>query len=125
MEMQLGATLHVYKGEWGLPSIDFECLRALVSSVASHKSAARRFPIIAISEYIRYSDPQCLLRFTRCPMEVQTSSNPLRSGAGKLPYLQIGNDKFAGYRQIKRVLDREVSAESRARKNKKCENNAG
>lgn len=49
-------------------------------------------------------------------MEVQTSSNPLRSGTGKLPYLQIGNDKFAGYRQIKRVLDREVSAESQARK---------
>ncbi|EDW96674.1 metaxin-1 homolog isoform X1 [Drosophila yakuba] len=78
MEMHLGATLHVYKGEYGLPSIDFECLRAL-----------------------------CLLRFTRCPMDVQTSSNPLRSGAGKLPYLQIGNQKFAGYRQIKRVLDLE------------------
>lgn len=34
--MQLGAMLYVYKGEYGLPSIDFECLRALVSSVASH-----------------------------------------------------------------------------------------
>ncbi|KAH8242803.1 hypothetical protein KR032_002258 [Drosophila birchii] len=78
MEMTLGATLHVYKGEWGLPSIDFECLRAL-----------------------------CLLRFTRCPMDVQTSANPLRSGAGKLPYLQIGNQKYPGYRQIKRVLDLE------------------
>lgn len=29
--MQLGTVLHVYDGEWGLPSIDFECLRALVS----------------------------------------------------------------------------------------------
>lgn len=33
--MQLGSKLYVYKGEWGLPSIDFECMRALVSSVAS------------------------------------------------------------------------------------------
>ncbi|EDW81000.1 uncharacterized protein Dwil_GK11255 [Drosophila willistoni] len=78
MEMQLGAMLHVYKGEWGLPSIDYECLRAL-----------------------------CLLRFTRCPMDVETNANPLRSGAGKLPYLQVGNEKFVGYRQIKRVLDLE------------------
>ncbi|XP_030373726.1 metaxin-1 homolog isoform X2 [Scaptodrosophila lebanonensis] len=38
-------------------------------------------------------------------MGVQTNTNPLRSGAGKLPYLQIGNEKFVGYRQIKRVLD--------------------
>ena len=29
--MRLGAVLYVYKGEWGLPSIDFECLRVLVS----------------------------------------------------------------------------------------------
>ncbi|EDW34588.1 GL21498 [Drosophila persimilis] len=78
MDIQLGAMLHVYKGEWGLPTIDFECLRAL-----------------------------CLLRFTRCPMDVETNANPLRSGAGKLPYLQIGNDKFVGYSQIKRVLDLE------------------
>lgn len=34
-KMQLGSKLYVYKGEWGLPSIDFECMRALVSSVAS------------------------------------------------------------------------------------------
>jgi len=61
---------------------------------------------------------QCLLRFTRCPMDVQTSSNPLRSGAGKLPYLQIGNQKFAGYRQIKRVLDLEVSEQNNAGVNK-------
>lgn len=34
-KMQLGSKLYVYKGEWGLPSIDFECMRALVSLVAS------------------------------------------------------------------------------------------
>ncbi|KAH8358693.1 hypothetical protein KR093_001724, partial [Drosophila rubida] len=76
--MQLGSKLYVYKGEWGLPTIDFECMRVL-----------------------------CLLRFTRCPVDIETNSNPLRSGAGKLPYLQIGNDKFIGYKEIKRVLDLE------------------
>lgn len=42
-------------------------------------------------------------------MTIETNSNPLRSGAGKLPYLQIGNEKFVGYRQIKKLLDKEVS----------------
>ncbi|XP_013111396.1 metaxin-1 homolog [Stomoxys calcitrans] len=76
--MKLGAVLYVYKGEFGLPSIDFECCRVL-----------------------------CLIKFTRCPVEIETNSNPLRSGAGKLPYLQIGDEKFVGYRQIKKLLDRE------------------
>ncbi|KAM7363141.1 metaxin-1 homolog [Cochliomyia hominivorax] len=76
--MRLGAVLYVYKGEWGLPSIDFECLRVL-----------------------------CLIKFTRCPVTIETNSNPLRSGAGKLPYLQIGNEKFVGYRHIKKLLDKE------------------
>ncbi|XP_058986527.1 metaxin-1 homolog [Musca domestica] len=76
--MRLGAVLYVYKGEWGLPSIDFECLRVL-----------------------------CLIKFTRCPVVIETNSNPLRSGAGKLPYLQIGDEKFVGYRQIKKLLDKE------------------
>ncbi|XP_055850133.1 metaxin-1 homolog [Episyrphus balteatus] len=76
--MRLGAILYVYKGEWGLPSIDFECLRAL-----------------------------CLIKFTRCPVKIETNSNPLRSGSGKLPYLQIGNQKIVGYRQIKELLDKE------------------
>uniref|UniRef100_D3TQU2 Translocase of outer mitochondrial membrane complex subunit TOM37 n=1 Tax=Glossina morsitans morsitans TaxID=37546 RepID=D3TQU2_GLOMM len=76
--MQLGAVLYVYKGEWGLPSIDFECLRVL-----------------------------CLVKFTRFPVIIETYGNPLRSGAGKLPYLQIGIEKFVGYKQIKQLLDKE------------------
>ncbi|XP_037953386.1 metaxin-1 homolog isoform X2 [Teleopsis dalmanni] len=77
--MQLGGVLYVYKGEWDLPSIDFECLRAL-----------------------------CLVKFARCPVKIEcTNANPLKSGAGKLPYLQIGNQKFVGYGNIKKVLDKE------------------
>lgn len=37
--MRLGAVLHVYKGEWGLPSIDFECLRVLVCEVLRRNNA--------------------------------------------------------------------------------------
>ncbi|XP_036341850.1 metaxin-1 homolog [Rhagoletis pomonella] len=76
--MHLGGVLYVYKGEWGLPSIDFDCLRAL-----------------------------CLVKFTRCPLQIDTNANPMRSSTGKLPYLQIGNKRFCGYRQIKKVLDKE------------------
>ncbi|TMW52356.1 hypothetical protein DOY81_002523 [Sarcophaga bullata] len=76
--MRLGAVLYVYKGEWGLPTIDFECLRVL-----------------------------CLVKFAHCPVTIETNSNPLRSGAGKLPYMQIGNEKFVGYRKIKKFLDKE------------------
>lgn len=52
-------------------------------------------------------------------MEIDTNGNPLRSGGGKLPYLQIGNDKFIGYKEIKRVLDLEVSDQCRNPKAKK------
>ena len=33
--MHLGGVLYVYKGEWGLPSIDFDCLRALVRNITT------------------------------------------------------------------------------------------
>lgn len=51
---------------------------------------------------------KCLVKLTRCPVTIETNSNPLRSGTGKLPYLQIGNEKFVGYRKIKALLDKEV-----------------
>jgi len=76
--MNLGSVLHVYKGEYGLPSIDFDCLRAL-----------------------------CLIRFTRCPVRIDHKGNPFSSGEGKLPYLEIGNKKYVGYKKIKQILDSE------------------
>ncbi|XP_067624071.1 metaxin-1 homolog [Eurosta solidaginis] len=76
--MHLGGVLYVYKGEWGLPSIDFDCMRAL-----------------------------CLVKFTRCPLQIDTNANPMRSSTGKLPYVQIGNKRFCGYREIKNLLDKE------------------
>ncbi|XP_055375128.1 metaxin-1 homolog [Condylostylus longicornis] len=76
--MILGAVLYVYKGEWGLPSIDFDCLRTL-----------------------------CAVKFTRAPIEINTSGNPLWSGVGKLPYLKIGPQKLVGYRKINEFLKSE------------------
>lgn len=52
-------------------------------------------------------------------MEIETNANPLRSGGGKLPYLQIGSDKFVGYKEIKRVLDLEVSGQCKKLKTNK------
>lgn len=58
-----------------------------------------------------YFPIKCLIKFTRCPVTIETNSSPFRSGAGKLPYLEIGNEKFIGYRHIKKLLDKEVSGE--------------
>lgn len=63
--------LFVYQGEWGLPSIDFDCLRAL-----------------------------CAVKFTRAPIAINTKGNPFRSGDGRLPYIQAYKRKIVGYEQI-------------------------
>ena len=51
---------------------------------------------------------QCAVKFTRAPIEINTSGNPLWSGAGTLPYLKIGRQKLVGYQKIKEFLDSEV-----------------
>ncbi|CAO1422097.1 unnamed protein product [Diamesa hyperborea] len=63
--------IFVYKGEYGLPSIDFDCLRALA--------------------YIKLSG---------APVKINAAANPFNSKNGFLPYLVEGNNIYSGYDKI-------------------------
>lgn len=78
LNMKPNVILYVYKGEWGLPSIDFECLRCL-----------------------------CAVKFTKAPIVINTSGNPFYSGQGLLPYIQSDDKKYVGYDEIIKFLEDE------------------
>lgn len=89
--------LFVYQGEWGLPSIDFDCLRALVSTDRPHPLPACKSVVF-----------QCAVKFTRAPIAINTKGNPFRSGDGRLPYIQAYKRKIVGYEQIISYLQEQV-----------------
>ncbi|GAB0097966.1 Metaxin [Sergentomyia squamirostris] len=64
-------TLHVYQGEWGLPSIDLECLTSLA-----------------------------LLKFAEIPVNINTRGSTFFSPSGTLPYLNDGTTKISSYKDI-------------------------
>lgn len=53
---------------------------------------------------------KCLVKFTRYPIKIDLNGSPIRSGNGKLPYLQIGQHKYVGYQKIKELMDRGVNS---------------
>uniref|UniRef100_U5ETA2 Putative translocase of outer mitochondrial membrane complex subunit tom37/metaxin 1 n=1 Tax=Corethrella appendiculata TaxID=1370023 RepID=U5ETA2_9DIPT len=67
--------IYVYKGEWGLPTIDFDCCRILT-----------------------------YIKLTKAPVKIQTKSNPFTSPNGLLPYLKVDNRKIASYAKIVEYL---------------------
>ncbi|XP_058057302.1 metaxin-1 homolog [Anopheles bellator] len=72
----------VYRGEWGLPSIDYECSRLLA-----------------------------YLKFTSAKVTVHYNGNPFSSPNGVLPYLMADGTKIAGYGPIVEFLTkREVTS---------------
>ncbi|XP_055691379.1 metaxin-1 homolog [Lutzomyia longipalpis] len=64
-------TFHAYKGEWGLASMDLECLQTLT-----------------------------FLRFLDVPVNMNTRGNTLFAPNGSLPYINDGSHKVDGYKKI-------------------------
>ncbi|XP_053681457.1 metaxin-1 homolog [Anopheles nili] len=63
--------IFVYRGEWGLPSIDFECSRLLA-----------------------------YLKFSNAKVTINYNGNPFSSPNGMLPYMIADGKKIAGYGRI-------------------------
>ncbi|XP_059621410.1 metaxin-1 homolog [Phlebotomus argentipes] len=64
-------TLHVYRGEWGLASVDLECLQVLT-----------------------------LMKFLDVPAEINTRGSTFFSPTGFLPYISDGGQKINSYKKI-------------------------
>ncbi|XP_063709571.1 metaxin-1 homolog [Culicoides brevitarsis] len=69
-------SIYVYKGEWGLPSIDLDCLKALM-----------------------------FIKLTGAPVEIKISNGVIWSPNGILPYLQHKGRKIAGFQKIIHYLN--------------------
>lgn len=63
--------VNVWKGDWGLPSVDVECLQVLV--------------------YAKFND---------IPLKINTSGNPFRTPNGRLPVLKSSNGTFDTVKDI-------------------------
>ncbi|XP_058794416.1 metaxin-1 isoform X1 [Phymastichus coffea] len=57
--------LEIWKGDWGLPSVDVDCLKVLTYA-----------------------------KFSNIPLNVKATNNPFKSPNGKLPILRYMNNKF-------------------------------
>lgn len=82
--------LFVYKGEFKLPSIDFDCLRVLV----------RCNDISFTMSLIFYLNLQTYFKLADLPVHINYSGNPFKSDNGFLPYLVDQGQKFCGYEKI-------------------------
>lgn len=82
--------LFVYKGEFKLPSIDFDCIRVLVSFTIKYslKTSNDQF---TFQTYFKLAD---------LSVTVNYSANPVKSDNGFLPYLIDDGKKYCGYDKI-------------------------
>lgn len=89
--------LFVYSGLGSLASIDFDCLRTLVSIILQRKTINS---VILLHKLLLIL--QAFVKFHEIPVKISFSGSPSKSPTGFLPYLQTeDNDTLlGGYEEI-------------------------
>lgn len=77
----------IWKGDWGLPSIDVQCLEVMVFTAFTLS-----FEGESQSVQFRYL-LQSYARFSGAPIKYCATSNPFRTPNGSLPVFQHGNSE--------------------------------
>lgn len=88
--------IFIYSGFSELPSIDFDCLRIIVSEIDCVHS-------FRCKQLIRFElvFSQTFIKMHQIPVKITTGGNPGMSPNGFLPYLSIdGQQLIAGYEDI-------------------------
>lgn len=87
-----------WKGDWGLPSIDYKCLEVLVNKLTKKC-------YFWINKWLLL---QAFARFTNAPINIKISNNPFRAIKGELPVVGFNKKSITRRQQLIDCLEKQV-----------------